>query len=390
MTIDEGRETKRLDPEQAPFEPTGELVPLADVEDDLVPIESLPPAQQEAVRTLMDQIDIRDTHSVIAFGVEAQRELTETADQMMERVRNKDVGPVGDTLNGLVTQVRGLGIDDLRPEERPNWLQRVVLRQVHPVARFVQRYETVENQIESISNELEGHKVRLVRDVTLLDKLYEASIQYFHQLEMYILAAETKLRELDAETIPALKARAEETGDMLEVQTLRDVEARRDDLERRAHDLKLTRQVTMQSLPQIRLIQDVDKSLVTKIQSSILTTIPVWKAQIAMAITLWNQQQALKTQRAVTDATNEMLRRNAELLRQGSAEARQEIERAIFDIEAVKKVNEDLIATIHESIQIAQEGRRRRAEAEVEMQRLEGELKQALLTSGDVQQRLTE
>ena len=381
MTSEEGRETKRLD---------AELVPFADEQGELVPVESLPAAQQEAVRALMDKIDVNDTHSVIAFGVEAQRELTESADQMMERVRNKDVGPVGETLNGLVTQVRGLGLDDLRPEDRPNWLQRVVLRQVHPVARFVQRYETVENQISSISNELENHKMRLVRDVTLLDKLYEASVQYFHQLELYILAAQAKLHELDTETIPGLQAKAEGSGDMLDVQTLRDVQSRRDDLERRVHDLRLTRQVTMQSLPQIRLIQDVDKSLVTKIQSSILTTIPVWKAQIAMAITLWNQQQAVNTQRAVTDTTNEMLQRNAELLRMGSAEARKEIERGIFDIEAVKKVNEELISTIHESIQIAQEGRRRRAEAEVEMERLEGDLKQALLTSGDVQQRLTE
>ena len=164
------------------------------------------------------------------------------------------------------------------------------------------------------------------------------------------------------------------------------MQSRRDDLERRAHDLRLTRQVTMQSLPQIRMIQDVDKSLVTKIQSSILTTIPVGKAQIAMAITLWNQQQALQTQKAVTDTTNEMLQKNAELLKIGSAEARKEIERGIFDIAAVKKVNEELINTIFESIQIAQEGKRRRSEADVEMQRLEGELKQALLSTQDVRQ----
>ena len=170
---------------------------------------------------------------------------------------------------------------------------------------------------------------------------------------------------------------------MLDAQRLRDMTSRRNDLERRLHDLRLSRQVTIQSMPQIRLIQDVDKSLVTKIQSSILTTIPVWKSQIAMAIALWNQQKALQTQRQVSDTTNEMLRRNAELLRMGSAEARKEIERGIFDIETVKKVNEELIATIQESIQIAQEGRRKRAEAEIEMQRLEGELKQAIVTAQD-------
>jgi len=173
---------------------------------------------------------------------------------------------------------------------------------------------------------------------------------------------------------------------MLDAQTLRDVSARRDDLERRAHDLRLTRQVTMQSLPQIRMIQDVDKSLITKIQSSVLTTIPVWKSQIAMAITLWNQRQALETQKAVTDTTNEMLAKNAELLKTGSAEARKEIERGIFDINTVKKVNDELIATIYESIQIAQEGKQRRAAADAEMQQLEGELKQALLSTQDVRQ----
>ncbi|MBC7317342.1 MAG: toxic anion resistance protein, partial [Chloroflexi bacterium] len=188
---------------------------------------------------------------------------------------------------------------------------------------------------------------------------------------LYILAGQEKLRELDEKVIPALRRKAEESGDMLDAQALRDVVARRDDLERRVHDLMLTRQVTLQSLPQIRLIQDVDKSLVNKIQSSILTTIPVWKSQIAMAITLWNQQKALETQKKVTDTTNEMLERNAELLRMGSAEARKEIERGIFDIEAIKKVNNDLIATIQESIQITQEGKRRRQEAEAAMAQME-------------------
>ncbi len=376
MTIDEGSVTKKLEAAQ----------PVTEEYRDLAKVENLPAVQQEQVRTLMAKIDVTDTHSVISFGVEAQRELSESADQMLERVRNKDIGPVGDTLNGLMTQVRGLGIDDLRPGEKQNWFERAVLRQTHPIARFVQRYETVDNQIAAISNQLDNHKVRLLRDVTLLDKLYEASLQYFHQLETYILAAEGKLQELDSQILPELRSKAEASGDMLDAQTLRDITSRRDDLERRAHDLRLTRQVTMQSLPQIRMIQDVDKSLVTKIQSSILTTIPVWKSQIAMAITLWNQQQALKTQKAVTDTTNEMLQKNAELLKLGSAEARKEVERGIFDISTVKKVNEELIATIYESIQIAQEGKRRRADADVEMRRLEGDLKQALLSTKDVRE----
>jgi uncharacterized protein YaaN involved in tellurite resistance len=262
------------------------------------------------------------------------------------------------------------------------------MRQVHPLSRFIQRYQTVQQQVDSLAAELERHKVRLLRDVTMLDKLYDASLTYFRQLELYIAAAASKLRELDAVILPGLRARAEQTGDLLDTQTLRDTTARRNDLERRLHDLRLTRQVTLQSLPQIRLIQSVDKSLINKVQGSILTTIPIWKSQIAMAITLWNQQQALRAQRAVTDTTNEMLARNAELLRTGNAEARKEIERGIFDIETLRKINEQLIATIRESIQIAEEGAQKRVAAEAEMRKLEDDLKQALLDASDKQRRL--
>lgn len=369
----DGRPTKTL-------EQVTQQLPTAQ-NDALVPYERMLPAQQQQVRDLMTKIDVRDTNSIISFGAEAQRELTNSADAMIQKVRGKDVGPVGDTLGNLMLQVRGLGIDNLAPGEKPSWFKTVILRQLHPIARFIQRYETVQHQIDSLVVVLESHKLGLMRDVGGLDKLYDASVSYFHQLELFIAAAEVKLKEMDEIVLPRLRAKAEESRDMLDVQALRDMTARRDDLERRLHDLRLTRHVTLQSMPQIRLIQDVDKSLVNKIQSSILTTIPVWKSQIAMAITLWNQRKALETQRAVTDTTNEMLRKNAELLRMGSAEARKEVERGIFDIETVKKVNDDLIATIQESIQITEEGKRKRAEAETEMQRLEGELKQALLNA---------
>jgi uncharacterized protein YaaN involved in tellurite resistance len=370
------------------LEPILDKDALADEEGALVPVDNLPAAQQSQVRELMAQIDVEDTQSIIAFGVEAQRQLTSSADEMLQRVRNKDVGPVGDTLGDLMIRVRGLGIDELDPDAERGWFQKAVLRRVEPLARFVQRYETVQDQIEDMVVVLESHKSRLLRDVNMLDNLYEATVDYFHQLELYIVAASAKLRELDEEVLPELQAKAEETGDMLDAQNLRDTIARRDDLERRIHDLQLTRQVTLQSMPQIRLIQDVDKSLVNKIQSSILTTIPVWKSQIAMAITLWNQKKAVDTQRAVTDTTNEMLARNAELLRLGSAEARKEIERGIFDIETIKKVNEELVTTIEESIEIVREGRRKRREAEREMKQLEGDLKQALLSGAEARRHL--
>jgi uncharacterized protein YaaN involved in tellurite resistance len=369
--------------DEAPFrDSTPEILPAHTDDHEMVRVNELSLQQQQKVRELADKIDLDNTQSIISFGVEAQRELTNTADQMLQGVRNKDTGPVGDVLGELMLRVRGLGLDDLKPgDDKPNWFSRVVLRQVHPVAKFVQRYETVQGQVDSLASALEKHKVRLIRDVVLLDKLYDASLNYFHDLELYIAAAETKLRELDEDILPKLRAKAERSHEMLDVQRLRDITARRDDLERRLHDLRLTRQVTLQSLPQIRLIQDVDKSLINKVQSSILTTVPVWKNQLAMAITLWNQKQALRTQRMVTDTTNEMLARNAELLRTGNAQARTEIERGIFDIETIRKVNDELIATIEESIQIAQDGKRKRYEAEVEMERLEHELKQTLLNA---------
>ncbi|MBC7257073.1 MAG: toxic anion resistance protein, partial [Chloroflexi bacterium] len=305
---------------------------------ELAPLNALPAEQQEQVRALMAKLDPADTQSVLTFGIEAQKQVTTAADQMIQKVRNKDVGPVGDVLNEMMLHVRGLGIDDLQVG-KDGRIKRGFLRRLNPIAKFIQRYETIESQINDLVSVLNAHRLRLMRDVSSLDSLYEATLQYFHQLKLYIIAGQEKLRELDEKVIPALRRKAEESGDMLDAQALRDVVARRDDLERRVHDLMLTRQVTLQSLPQIRLIQDVDKSLVNKIQSSILTTIPVWKSQIAMAITLWNQQKALETQKKVTDTTNEMLERNAELLRMGSAEARKEIERGIFDIEAIKKVN---------------------------------------------------
>lgn len=355
---------------------------------ELAPVESLPAVQQQQVRDLMARLDPADTQSVILFGVDAQKQVTGAADQMIQKVRNKDVGPVGDVLSDMMVHVRGLGVDDLEISKDGRF-KRGLLRRVNPIAKFIQRYESVESQIDDLVSVLNAHRQRLMRDVTGLDTLYAATLDYFQQLKLYIIAGQAKLKEMDEDKIPALRAKAEQSGDMLDAQALRDAVARRDDLERRVHDLMLTRQVTLQSLPQIRLIQDVDKSLVNKIQSSILTTIPVWKSQIAMAITLWNQQQALETQKKVTDTTNEMLARNAELLRMGSAEARKEVERGIFDIETIKKVNDDLIATIQESIQITEEGKRRRVEAEAAMEQMEQDLKRALLEARDASTGLT-
>jgi len=247
-----------------------------------------------------------------------------------------------------------------------------------PVVKFLQEYEEVRTHIDRISDELERHKTQLLMDVTSLDRLYDANLEYLRDLERYIAAGEQKLAELDQETLPALARAVEESEDMVQAQQLRDLRGVRDDLERRVHDLRLTRQVSMQSLPGIRLVQENDKGLVNKINSTLVNTVPLWRQQLAQAVTVYRSGRAAETVKAATDLTNELLQANADNLKQANAQARRQIERGVFDIEVVKQANQSLIATIEESLAIADEGKRARAEATVELQKMEGELRETL------------
>jgi uncharacterized protein YaaN involved in tellurite resistance len=277
----------------------------------------------------------------------------------------------------MLTRLRGFKVDDLDPKNKPGFFGRL-LGSANPIARFVQQYEEVRKQIDSVSNRLDGHKNKLMEDIVKLDRLYDANLQYYYTLADYIAAGEEMLRRLDGEVIPAMAKAAEGGADMLKAQELRDMRSMRDDLERRVHDLKLTRQVAMQSLPSIRLVQENDKSLVTKINSTMANTIPLWKQQLAQAVTIYRAGEAAKTVKEATDLTNELLKKNADMLRQSSAETRKQVERGIVDIEAVKHAHAQLIATIEESLQIADEGKKKRAEAEKELTGLESSLKAAL------------
>jgi uncharacterized protein YaaN involved in tellurite resistance len=243
------------------------------------------------------------------------------------------------------------------------------------------RFETVQAQIDRITENLLSHEHRLMKDIKSLDKLYEKTLAFYDELALYIAAGEAKIKQVEATTIPAKEAEVAATpeGDrLLKAQELRDLRAARDDLERRVHDLKLTRQVTMQSLPSIRLVQENDKSLVTKINSTLVNTVPLWETQLAQAVTIQRATQAARAVREASDLTNELLTANAANLRDSNRIVREEMERGVFDIEAVNTANAELIATIEESLQIADEGKRRRAEAEVEMQKMETELRDAL------------
>ena len=329
---------------------------------------------------LLQELDLNDTHSILFFGSKAQERLTEVSDQMLEGVRAKDVGPAGAALSEMVTTLKGFRVDDLNPNRKPGLLARLTGKG-RPVVKFLQEYEAVRDQIETISGQLERHKTKLLTDVTALDRLYAANLDYFRTLEQYIAAGEAKLVELDESTIPALAAQVATSTDMVEVQRLKDLRGARDELERRVYDLKLTRQVTMQGLPSIRMVQENDKGLINKINSTLVNTVPLWRQQLAQAVTIYRSGEAADTIKAATDLTNDLLRANADNLKSANAEARRQIERGVFDIEVVKHANQTLIETIEESLAIADEGKRARAIASQELERLEADLRRTLTSA---------
>jgi len=359
--------------------PGTELLP--DLKHDLVPYEQVDPSEKARINKLMEEINLSDSNSIIFFGSKAQQELTTISDNMLEGVRNKDLGAAGSSLNNMVTALRGFEVEDFDPNKRPGFLTRLFRKLfggLTPVAKFIQQYEGVRRQVDTITDDLEGHKTQLLRDIKGLDKLYSANLDYFHNLEVYIVAGEQKLKYIDEEMIPKAETEASTTDEVLHAQELRDLRAGRDDLERRVHDLRLTRQVAMQGLPSIRLIQENDKGLVNKINSTLVNTVPLWRQQLAQAVTIFRSAEAAKSVKAASDLTNELLEKNAENLRTANRTVREELERGVFDVNAVRRANENLIATVEESLQIADEGKRRRIDAEKQLEHMEEELKETL------------
>lgn len=355
-------------------------VVLPDPSADLIPLPQADAPTAEQIRARMAQIDMGDTNSIVSFGSSAQAELQQISQAMLHGVKNKDVGPAGDSLREIVGTIRGFSVDELDPNRKQSWWERL-FGKAKPLHNFIAKYEQVQDQIDRITENLLSHEHALMKDIKSLDLLYEKTLDFYHELALFIAAGEEKLRVLDEEAIPAKAAEvdaAPEADQILKAQELRDLRAARDDLERRVHDLKLTRQVTMQSLPSIRLVQENDKSLVTKINSTLVNTVPLWETQLAQAVTIQRSTEAAKAVREASDLTNELLTRNAANLRDSNRIVREEMERGVFDIEAVKTANAELIATIEESLQIADEGKRRRAAAEVEMKKMETELRDTL------------
>lgn len=351
-------------------EPMAEVVPLAEAR----------PEQAAEIRQRMAELDITNSQSIISFGSRAQAELQVISQEMLQDVKNKDIGPAGDSLRNIVTTIRGFSVSELDLRREASWWERLLGRAA-PFAKFVARYEEVQDQIDKITSDLLGHEHALLKDIKSLDVLYAKTLDFYDELALYIAAGEARLAEIDSSTIPAKEAEiaaAPQNDQVIKAQELRDLRAARDDLERRVHDLKLTRQVTMQSLPSIRLVQENDKSLVTKINSTLVNTVPLWETQLAQAVTLQRSKEAAVAVRQASDLTNELLEANARNLQETNRVVRQEMERGVFDIETVKRANQTLIDTINESLAIADEGKTRRAAAEAELEKMESELRDTL------------
>ncbi|MDQ1849057.1 toxic anion resistance protein [Gemmobacter fulvus] len=350
---------------------------------DVVSLAAAPAPLADDIRKRMAELDMDNTQSIISFGSAAQAELQVISQQMLADVKNKDVGPAGDSLRSMVSTIRGFSVSELDVRRKRSWWEKLLGRAA-PFAKFVAKYEEVQAQIDRVTATLLEHEHKLLKDIKSLDQLYAKTLDFYNELALYIAAGEAKLAELDASVIPAKEAEvtaAPETEQVMKAQELRDLRAARDDLERRVHDLKLTRQVTMQSLPSIRLVQENDKSLVTKINSTLVNTVPLWETQLAQAVTIQRSREAAESIRAANDLTNELLTSNAKNLQETNRIVRTEMERGVFDIEAVKQANATLIATINESLAIADDGKAKRAAAEADLVKMELELRDTLASA---------
>ena len=335
---------------------------------------SLTPQEQKTVADFAEKIDITNTAQVMQYGAAAQKKSAGFSESALENVRTKDLGEIGDAISGLVTELKGFDI-----EEEEKGFFGFFKKTGNKIAGMKAKYDKVEVNVEKIAAVLENHQIQLLKDIAILDKMYDLNLSYFKELTMYILAGKRKLRQVQEEVLPALVEKAKRTGLPEDAQAANDMDAMCQGFEKKLHDLELTRMVCIQMGPQIRLVQNNDKIMAEKIQSTLVNTIPLWKSQMVLALGMAHSTQAIEAQRAVSDMTNELLRKNAETLKMGSIQAAKESERGIVDIETLKHTNEQLISTLDEVAHIQEEGRQKRREAELELGRIEGELKQKLL-----------
>ena len=332
-------------------------------------------ADRRAIEEFAQKIDLNNTDHVLLYGSDAQKKIADFSDSALATVRTNDTGEVGEMLVKLVNEIKGFGDS----AEKPKGLGGLFWNAKKAVSDMQTKYDKVEVNVDAIASSLEGYQVQLLKDISLFNHLYDMNTEYFKELTMYILAGEKRLAEVRRTTLEELKARAAQSGDAMDAQRANDMAANCDRFEKKLHDLKLTRQVALQMAPQIRLLQNNDSLLVERIQSTLSNTLPLWKSQIVIALGLHRSQEALKSQTAVTDMTNELLRKNAAALKTGTIETAREAERGILDLNTLVETNQSLIDTISEVMKIQDEGRAQRVEAEKQLVTMENELKQKLL-----------
>ena len=332
-------------------------------------------ADRRVIEEFAGKIDLSNTDHVLLYGADAQKKIADFSDSALATVRTNDTGEVGEMLVKLVNEIKGFGDS----AEKPKGLGGLFWNAKKAVSDMQTKYDKVEVNVDAIASSLEGYQVQLLKDISLFNHLYDMNTEYFKELTMYILAGEKRLAEVRRTTLEELKARAAQSGDAMDAQRANDMAANCDRFEKKLHDLKLTRQVALQMAPQIRLLQNNDSLLVERIQSTLSNTLPLWKSQIVIALGLHRSQEALKAQTAVTDMTNELLRKNAAALKTGTIETAREAERGILDLNTLVETNQSLIDTISEVMKIQDEGRAQRVEAEKQLVTMENELKQKLL-----------
>ncbi|MEL1268366.1 toxic anion resistance protein, partial [Staphylococcus aureus] len=325
--------------------------------------EKLTIEQQKQVDTISKQINPLDNEGLLAFGSDLQKQMSQFSHQMLDEVQSKDVGPIGDTLSDLMSKLKSVNPNELNTD-KPSMLKRIFSRAKSSINEIFSRMQSVSAQVDRITIQLQKHQTHLTRDIELLDTLYDKNKQYFDDLSLHIIAAQQKKLQLENEKLPQLQQQAQQFIDRLD---------------KRIYDLQLSRQIALQTAPQIRMIQNVNQALAEKIQSSILTSIPLWKNQMAIALTLMRQRNAVAAQRAVTDTTNDLLTANAEMLKQNAIETATENERGIVDLDTLKRTQRNIIETIEETLIIQQHGREERQLAEKELQQLEQDLKSHLV-----------
>jgi uncharacterized protein YaaN involved in tellurite resistance len=338
-------------------------------------LSQLSEAEQKAVIDFSSKIDVNDTNAILQYGTSAQKNIADFSGSALENVRTKDMGEVGNMLSSLVVELKGFNYS----EEEKKGLLGMFRKATNQIAAMKAQYDKAEVNVDKIASMLEAHQLTLLKDVAMLDKMYEMNLAYFKELAMYIIAGKKRLAEIRAKDLAELYEKAQKSGLPEDAQAANDLAEKCNRFEKKIHDLELTRIISIQMSPQIRLIQNNDSLMIEKIQTSIVNTIPLWKSQMILALGMYHSQQAMAAQREVTDVTNQLLRKNAEALKMGSIEIAKESERGIVDLETLKTTNALLIETLESVRQIQADGSAKRREAEVELGRIEGELKQKLI-----------